>query len=230
MNTDDIVKHFSMNKTITRILQGNADNHMLPFFWQHGEDEATLRKYMDVIQKANCHAVCVESRPHPDFCGEKWWQDLLGEISVFCQNKGVSKADVPAICKAFKENVVEYEYEVYSDAKSVLHYFKEKDFGNYVISNNFPELGEVFKRLGLDEDIEGYFPSASVGYEKPRQEIYAYAVSHAGNPEVRYMIGDNPVTDYQGGLDAGMTPILVHNKVDGLRCCGQLSELVDVIK
>ena len=76
MNTDDIVKHFSMNKTITRILQGNADNHMLPFFWQHGEDEATLRKYMDVIQKANCHAVCVESRPHPDFCGEKWWKDM----------------------------------------------------------------------------------------------------------------------------------------------------------
>lgn len=60
-----------MNKTIRQLLNGNADNHMLPFFWQHGEDEATIRKYMDVIDKANCHAVCVESRPPPDFAGEK---------------------------------------------------------------------------------------------------------------------------------------------------------------
>ena len=65
-----------MNKTIRQLLAGNADNHMLPFFWQHGEDEATLRKYMAAIHGANCHAVCVESRPHPDFAGEKWWRDM----------------------------------------------------------------------------------------------------------------------------------------------------------
>ena len=65
-----------MNQTIRQLLDGKAENHMLPFFWQHGEDEATLRHYMDVIQKANCHAVCVESRPHPDFAGPKWWQDM----------------------------------------------------------------------------------------------------------------------------------------------------------
>lgn len=52
------------------------ENHMLPFFWQHGEDEATLRHYVGVIQDANCQAFCVESRPHPDFCGPKWWADM----------------------------------------------------------------------------------------------------------------------------------------------------------
>ncbi|MBR5294140.1 MAG: hypothetical protein IKU31_05130 [Oscillospiraceae bacterium] len=65
-----------MNKTIAGLLSGKAQNHMLPFFWQHGEDEGTLRHYMAVIQGANCHALCVESRPHPDFCGEGWWRDL----------------------------------------------------------------------------------------------------------------------------------------------------------
>lgn len=49
---------------------------MLPFFWQHGEDEATLREYVNAIHDANCMAFCVESRPHPDFCGPKWWQDM----------------------------------------------------------------------------------------------------------------------------------------------------------
>ena len=65
-----------MNQTIQQLLEGRADNHMLPFFWQHGEDEDTLRHYMAVIQEADCHAVCVESRPHPDFAGPKWWTDM----------------------------------------------------------------------------------------------------------------------------------------------------------
>ena len=61
---------------IQDLLEGRAENHLMPFFWQHGEDEATLREYMGVIQKANCGAICVESRPHPDFCGPKWWHDM----------------------------------------------------------------------------------------------------------------------------------------------------------
>lgn len=65
-----------MNQTIKKILHGGADNHILPFFWQHGEDEATLREMMGAIHGAGCGAVCVESRPHPDFCGEKWWADM----------------------------------------------------------------------------------------------------------------------------------------------------------
>lgn len=31
---------------------------------------------MAAIDASNIKAVCVESRPHPDFCGEKWWQDM----------------------------------------------------------------------------------------------------------------------------------------------------------
>lgn len=63
-------------KRLNEVLQGLEDNYMLPFFWQHGEDEVTLRKYMQVIHAANIGAVCIESRPHPDFCGDKWWTDM----------------------------------------------------------------------------------------------------------------------------------------------------------
>ena len=65
-----------MGKTIRKLLDGQGDNYIFPFFWQHGEDEATLRTYMKVIDEAGCHAVCVESRPHPDFCGPRWWADM----------------------------------------------------------------------------------------------------------------------------------------------------------
>ncbi len=171
----------------------------------------------------------IPEKDHSDKDGEAWWKDLLGEIRVFCEEHGVDPLDVTRICESFRENVIAYEYEMYSDAKTVLHYFKEKGFDNYIISNNFPELGKVFERLGLDSEISGYFLSAGVGYEKPRKEIFEYAICKAGNPEIKYMIGDNPVADYEGGLAAEMTPILVHNVEDGKVCCEQLTDLFDVI-
>ena len=64
-----------MNK-ILKTLKGQGDNYILPFFWQHGETEEVLRDYMRAISEANIGAVCVESRPHPDYVGDKWWQDM----------------------------------------------------------------------------------------------------------------------------------------------------------
>ena len=62
--------------SLQRLLLGKEDNHILPFFWQHGEDEKTLRHYVRIIHEANIGAFCVESRPHPDFCGPQWWADM----------------------------------------------------------------------------------------------------------------------------------------------------------
>lgn len=65
-----------MSSKIEKLIQNKGNNYIMPFFWQHGEDEITLRKYMEVIYDSNIRSVCVESRPHPDFCGAKWWTDM----------------------------------------------------------------------------------------------------------------------------------------------------------
>ena len=52
------------------------ENHIFPFLWMRGEEEPVLREYVGAIQAANCNAFCVESRPHPDFCGPGWWRDM----------------------------------------------------------------------------------------------------------------------------------------------------------
>lgn len=64
--------------TIQKLLDGSmtGKDHILPFLWLHGESEETLREYMGVIAASNIGAVCVESRPHPDFLGDRWWHDL----------------------------------------------------------------------------------------------------------------------------------------------------------
>ena len=65
-----------MSEKIKALQKGEGGNYIFPFFWQHGETETVLREYMKAIHEANIGAVCVESRPHPDFCGEQWWHDM----------------------------------------------------------------------------------------------------------------------------------------------------------
>lgn len=65
-----------MSEKIKKLLENRGENYIFPFFWLRGESEEVLRKYMGVIDESNIKAVCVESRPHPDFCGEQWWQDM----------------------------------------------------------------------------------------------------------------------------------------------------------
>lgn len=49
---------------------------LLPFLWLHGESEETLRQGVRAIAASGCGAVCAESRVHPDFLGDSWWQEI----------------------------------------------------------------------------------------------------------------------------------------------------------
>lgn len=52
------------------------NNHIFPFLWMRGEEEETLRTEMSKIAECGIGAVCVEARPHKDFCREGWWHDM----------------------------------------------------------------------------------------------------------------------------------------------------------
>lgn len=67
-----------MSTRLSALLSGRETGreNIFPFLWAHGESEETIREYMAVIGAANIGAVCVESRPHPDFAGPQWWHDM----------------------------------------------------------------------------------------------------------------------------------------------------------
>ncbi|HHV11866.1 MAG TPA: hypothetical protein GXX75_16450 [Clostridiales bacterium] len=65
-----------MNFKVKKLINDKGDNYIFPFLWLHGEEEDVLRRYMQAIDENNIKAVCIESRPHPDYCGPKWWQDM----------------------------------------------------------------------------------------------------------------------------------------------------------
>lgn len=49
---------------------------ILPFLWMRGEPESIIRQEMAKINECGIRAVCVEARPHDDFCGPGWWHDM----------------------------------------------------------------------------------------------------------------------------------------------------------
>ena len=57
-------------------LYNSSHNYMIPFLWMHGEEEERLRELIGTIHASGIGALCVESRPHPDFLGPKWWKDM----------------------------------------------------------------------------------------------------------------------------------------------------------
>lgn len=77
-----------MTASYQQVLLGTYDNHVLPFLWMRGEDYATIREYLEKIAGADIREVCLESRPHPDFCGKGWFDDLRFIIAE-CKRLGL---------------------------------------------------------------------------------------------------------------------------------------------
>lgn len=53
-----------------------SGKHILPFFWQHGEEYEILAEEMDAIYGCGIREFCVESRVHEQFGEERWWEDF----------------------------------------------------------------------------------------------------------------------------------------------------------
>ena len=77
-----------MNSRIKDNLQNNTANYILPFLWMKGESEDVIRQEIEKIHESGIGAICLESRPHPDFMGEKWWADF-GLVLEECKKRGM---------------------------------------------------------------------------------------------------------------------------------------------
>ncbi len=66
-----------MEQRLNDVLNGRVPGeYLLHFFWQHGEEHSVLAEEIDAIERSNVREFCVESRTHPDFGLDKWWEDF----------------------------------------------------------------------------------------------------------------------------------------------------------
>ena len=68
-------RRFKMD-SLYKVLNHQEENHIFPFFWQHGESDEELLRELYKIQESGIRAVCVESRPHLGFGQDAWYEDM----------------------------------------------------------------------------------------------------------------------------------------------------------
>lgn len=61
---------------LEQVLQDEAENRIYPFFWMHGEDHRILEEELEKVRSCGIKGICIEARPHPDFGGTSWWNDM----------------------------------------------------------------------------------------------------------------------------------------------------------
>lgn len=75
-------------QALDNIMAGRTGHPILPFLWVHGEDAGVLKQKVEQIHASGIRSVCVEARPHKDFNGPKWFEDLE-TILTACKNLGM---------------------------------------------------------------------------------------------------------------------------------------------
>ncbi len=65
-----------MQTSLKRVLENKGENYIFPFLWMKGESRDVIETEIEKIYECGIRAICIESRPHPDFLGEGWWADM----------------------------------------------------------------------------------------------------------------------------------------------------------
>lgn len=165
---------------------------------------------------------------------EEWWEYTNRHISDVYKAVGIDENEISRLLPLYRKTIMEIgNYHPYDDVFDVLKKLKERGYRHILLSNNYPELDVTADALGFGEYFDGYVISAKIGFDKPRREIFDYAIKLAGSPEVCFMVGDNPYSDIKGANAYGIPAILVHNENScGFDCtvCKNLTDMLDICK
>jgi putative hydrolase of the HAD superfamily len=112
-----------------------------------------------------------------------------------------------------------------------------KQYTTGILTNGFITLQRSkIERYNLAAYVDFTLISEEAGYHKPDKRIFGAALKMAGNasPKQTLFVGDNPVTDIEGALGAGLVPVLMNpnddiDPPDGVIKIGQLSELLTLL-
>ena len=170
---------------------------------------------------------------HTKRVGAQFWVDLHEHFRKELENLGIEHEIARKAAYGVREEILKPEnYTVFPDAAQTLIACRERGYENWLLSNNYPELDEMLETFGLAQYFDGMVISAREGYDKPHPKLFEIAKQRAGEPEIAYMVGDNPVADIEGGKAAGLETILVHIKKE-CPCdhfCETLADIPKVLK
>ena len=78
----------TVNRRLNENLENKNADYNMPFLWMKGEEREIISRELEKICACGIRGVCVESRPHEEFCRDKWWQDMEHILSS-CEGMGM---------------------------------------------------------------------------------------------------------------------------------------------
>ena len=165
-----------------------------------------------------------------------WWKSCNAELLKMFMRCGLTQEEAETVCPKVRPYLIAPENNpLYDDTKKVLQTLRDRGYKHYLVSNNYPELDVLMDQLGLTEYFEAQVISGKIGFDKPRKEIFEYALELAGNPAERYMIGDNLKDDIHGGKACGFKTIFIDlrgNRADEMcdYAVSEIGEILDILK
>jgi putative hydrolase of the HAD superfamily len=153
--------------------------------------------------------------PHPDLCEpDAWWASLEPLLGRAFSLAGVDAGEHASLARVFRTRFVDgtVGWEVFADTLPALRATADAGWRNVILSNHVPELAALVDALGLSDLVEDVFSSALIGYDKPHPEAFRHALRMCGDPQRRWMVGDNPVADVAGAEALGIPAVLVRTE------------------
>jgi putative hydrolase of the HAD superfamily len=146
-----------------------------------------------------------------------WWCDLVARV-IDKVAPGTSELDRDAFFEAAYSHFAEAGvWELYPEVVEVLESLRPR-FDLAVISNFDGRLRMILEQLAVSRFFSHIFLSSELGADKPNPEIYRRALKFcAAEAEQVLHAGDDPVRDWRGAAEAGLSIFRLERPKNSLR-------------
>ena len=118
---------------------------------------------------------------HTGYKGQLWWERMFVRFAEVLKLFGVPENRALPAARRMQEEILRVSnYEIYPDTKATLQYAIDHGWENYILSNNYPDMDLTMDALGLTPYFKDMVISARLGWDKPRAELFQYALDLAG--------------------------------------------------
>lgn len=146
---------------------------------------------------------------------------------------GIEPAEIPPGIGQLYLDLCPVKGHVIPNAFEVLDYLKPK-YKLHVITNGFADVQDLkLVHSKMRDYFENIITSEIVGHKKPMKEMFEKAVELIGTTASEcIMIGDNPITDIQGAINASLDVIYYNPEkvVHDLPVTHEISNLLELTR
>jgi putative hydrolase of the HAD superfamily len=146
-----------------------------------------------------------------------WWRELVRRV-IDQVAPGTDELDRDAFFEAAYSHFAEAGvWQLYPEVIEVLESLRSR-FQLAVISNFDGRLRMILEQLAVSQFFSAIFLSSELGADKPDPEIYWRALGHAAvAAEEALHVGDDPVRDWRGAEQAGLSIFRLERPGNSLR-------------